>query len=124
MNAATGNFAAEAVGGTDDLTGPETAAREKRTADARPVIASPVFVDHRRPAELTHHDDEDAGSEAEPGEKLLRYDIARGEERDQSEREDARRVGNRHRRSEKEGVASGAAGADEISADDGLAVTG
>ena len=49
-------FAAETIRGADDLAGFHSAAGQHRAADARPVVASGVFVDDRSAPELTPND--------------------------------------------------------------------
>lgn len=59
VDTAVGDFAAEAVGGTDDVAGFHAAAGEEGAADLRPVVAAAVFVDLWGAAEFAPCDDGD-----------------------------------------------------------------
>ena len=69
-------------------------------------------------------DDEHPRDERQPGIELLRDDDGREPERHETQREHARRVGDRDRGPEREGVPRPAAGADEVAGDERLPVPG
>jgi len=69
-------------------------------------------------------ENERAGDETEYRKESLRHDVLRGEERHESEREDADGVCDGDGQTEKDCVAGSPARADQVSADDGFAVTG
>ena len=69
-------------------------------------------------------ENERAGDETEHGKESFRHDVLRGEECHESEREDADGVCDGDGQTEKDCVAGSPARADQISADDGFAVTG
>src|SRR5205085_1451595 len=56
VNRARGRLFTEAVGGADDLSRSHAAAGQQGAGDTRPVIASAVLVDARRPSELAPDD--------------------------------------------------------------------
>src|SRR4051812_20866096 len=56
LDGAINRFASEAIGGADDLTSFHSAASEQGAGDARPMVASAIFVDRRSAAEFTPDD--------------------------------------------------------------------
>src|SRR5215213_3385028 len=69
-------------------------------------------------------DDDAAGDQAEDGEEAFGDDVLRREERDEAEGEDAYRVRDGDGQPQEDGVLRGPARANQVSADDRLAVAG
>ena len=79
---------------------------------------SPALVE--QPA--ADQDDRDAGNHSQNGNDLFRDDVARKQQRAESQQEDADGVGEGDGRAQQSGVLHIAAGSDQVGGDDGLAV--